>query len=240
MWRTSSVCSVIFFLLIFWTSVSTEEDMNISDRETGKITGKVTGFNMYKRLFEQNRAIQLDAVKSIQKFGTKYEQRYKLVDTMLQRLFLVVDEAKVNLTEWGFTPGDPFPENETIRESMSKVLENTAMFGDLVLRLPDIVHSIYDRKKEWQITMTWAVWFANESGIFAGANAKLLHLMSQEINLIPQEENYQNPFREEEILKSGTEEETKETKKKQKQKKKKEKDKKKGPRLSGGTHHTEL
>ena len=52
------------------------------------------------------------------------------------------------------------------------------MFGDLVLRLPDIVHSIYDRKKEWQITMTWAVWFANESGIFDGANAKLLNLVS--------------------------------------------------------------
>ena len=43
-----------------------------------------------KNLFEKNRAVQLDAVKSIQKFGYKYEQRYKLVDTMLQRLFQVI------------------------------------------------------------------------------------------------------------------------------------------------------
>ena len=43
-----------------------------------------------KRLFEKNRAIQLDAVKSIQNFGSKYEQRYKLVDTMLQRMFKVL------------------------------------------------------------------------------------------------------------------------------------------------------
>ena len=54
------------------------------------------------------------------------------------------------------------------------------MFGDLVLRLPDIVHSLYDRKKDWQIAMTWAVWFANESGIFTGANEKLLNLVSLE------------------------------------------------------------
>ena len=67
---------------------------------------------------------------------------------------------------------------------MSKVLENTAMFGDLVLRLPDIVHSIYDKNKDWQITMTWAVWFATESRVFEGANSKLLNLVSNCIDLI--------------------------------------------------------
>ena len=55
------------------------------------------------------------------------------------------------------------------------------MFGDLVLRLPDIVHSIYDKKKDWQIAITWAVWFSNESGIFTGANEKLLNLVSLEL-----------------------------------------------------------
>lgn len=28
----------------------------------------------------------------------------------------VISEAKVNLTVWGFIPGDPFPENTTIRD----------------------------------------------------------------------------------------------------------------------------
>ena len=55
------------------------------------------------------------------------------------------------------------------------------MFGDLVLRLPDIVHSVYDKKKDWQIAITWAVWFSNESRIFTGANEKLLNLVSLEL-----------------------------------------------------------
>lgn len=28
----------------------------------------------------------------------------------------VISEAKVNLTVWGYIPGDPFPENTTIRD----------------------------------------------------------------------------------------------------------------------------
>ena len=32
----------------------------------------------------------------------------------------VINDAKQNLTQWGFVPGvDPFPENETIREGKS-------------------------------------------------------------------------------------------------------------------------
>jgi hypothetical protein len=32
----------------------------------------------------------------------------------------VINDAKQNLTQWGFVPGvDPFPENETVREGKS-------------------------------------------------------------------------------------------------------------------------
>lgn len=30
----------------------------------------------------------------------------------------VLEEAKSNLTSWGYLPGDDWPENETIREGM--------------------------------------------------------------------------------------------------------------------------
>lgn len=60
---------------------------------------------------------------------------------------------------------------------LSKVFENTAMFGDLVLRLPDIVHSIYDKNKDWQLLLGWCYWFCKESGVFDETNGKLLHLV---------------------------------------------------------------
>jgi hypothetical protein len=51
------------------------------------------------------------------------------------------------------------------------------MFGDLVLRLPDIVHSIYDKNKDWQLLIGWCYWFCKESGVFDDTNGKLLHLV---------------------------------------------------------------
>ncbi|KAJ8298158.1 hypothetical protein KUTeg_024689, partial [Tegillarca granosa] len=155
-----------------------------------------------RKLFEENRKIQIEAVKSLQQFGDN-TQRYKLVDMMLKQLMSVLAEARTNLTGWGYVPGDPFPENETIKETVSKVLENTAMFGDMVLRLPDIIHDIYDRNKEWQILMAWGVWFCNESSVFQGPAYTLLNLMAQEINLIPMEKTYFNPFKLENQLKDS-------------------------------------
>lgn len=67
---------------------------------------------------------------------------------------------------------------------LSKVFENTAMFGDLVLRLPDIVHSIYDKNKEWQLLIGWCYWFCKESGVFDGTNGKLLHLVRGNLHFI--------------------------------------------------------
>ncbi|KAL5011765.1 hypothetical protein ScPMuIL_010316 [Solemya velum] len=85
------------------------------DDQTDGLQGSLTQEQMYRRLFESNRAIQLEAVKSIQEFGD-YAQRYKLLTVMLDQLFKVLQEARTNLTQWGYMPGDPFPNNSTIME----------------------------------------------------------------------------------------------------------------------------
>ncbi|KAK3599222.1 hypothetical protein CHS0354_012830 [Potamilus streckersoni] len=206
--------------------------------EKESLKGKITPVEMYKRLFKKHRHMQLEAVKHIQKFGD-YAKMYKLVDKMLKALFQVLSSAKVNVTEMGYLPGDPFPENETIREAVALVLENTAMFGDMVLRLPDVVHAIYKKNNEWRQTISWAVWFCSESNIFDGAHKKLLHLMSQEIDLIPKEEGYVNPYKVE-LSKESILKNTGDPLKKLKDSKDKKKIKeiKKGPRMTGA--HTEL
>nr|XP_022328175.1 coiled-coil domain-containing protein 134-like [Crassostrea virginica] len=192
------------------------------------VTGQRSPLDMYKKLFQEHRGIQMEAVKSIQNYG-EYKQRYQLVEMTLQKLFTVINEAKANLTTWGYLPGDPFPRNNTVRDGLSKVFENTAMFGDLVLRLPDIVHSIYDKNKEWQLLIGWCYWFCKESGVFDGTNGILLHLMAQEINLIEKEEDYTNPF----TLKNQVKQQTESNDEKKENKiKKKKKERKKGPRIT--------
>ncbi|XP_060083787.1 coiled-coil domain-containing protein 134-like [Ylistrum balloti] len=238
MYRLLSIRLFMTFVIVGVASASSDGNgespaENLKDRSDGG--GNLSPIDMYRSLFEKHRVMQLDAVKSIQTFGD-YAQRHQLVKIMIQQLFKVLGEGKVNLTEWGYMPGDPFPVNTTIRDSMSKVLENVAMFGDLVLRLPDITHEIFDKNKEWHLILGWGVWFCNESKIFQGNSAKLLSLMAQEVNLIPKEENYVNPFKNENMMKEQMR--FKDSKPKSKAKKKKER--KKGPRLSGGGQHTEL
>ncbi|XP_063413972.1 coiled-coil domain-containing protein 134-like [Mytilus trossulus] len=226
------------FLAVYLLSVLTVTYCTQDDDKT-VFSGKIMPFERYKRLFVEHRHIQLEAVKSLQGFDDN-TRKYKLVNVMLQKLFLVLGEARQNLTQWGFVPGtDPFPENETVREAFSKVVENTAMFGDLVLRLPDVVHGVFDKNTEWNSLIGWCVWFSVESKVFDGGSEKLLNLMSQEINLIPKEDDYINPFTEEnqKLKEKAMKEVLESAKSKGKLKStKKKKEKKKGPRMS----HTEL
>jgi hypothetical protein len=58
------------------------------------------------------------------------------------------------------------------------------MFGDLVLRLPDVVHDLYDKNKEWNALMGWSVWFSGEPNVFDGGSEKLLNLVGKYLESI--------------------------------------------------------
>ncbi|KAK7096710.1 coiled-coil domain-containing protein 134-like [Littorina saxatilis] len=161
--------------------------------ERFKFKGKFSPMEHYKKLFSEQRAMQLNAVKSMQKFGSQ-EAKFKLVGVMLHQLFKNLQDSSQNLTAWGYTPGDEFPENKTVRETVSKVLENTALFGDMLLRMPQAVHEFYDKNRDWHLLMRWAFTFSNESGVFEGPHETMLNLMGQEAGLIPKSPNYVNPF----------------------------------------------
>ncbi|XP_059173810.1 coiled-coil domain-containing protein 134-like [Physella acuta] len=147
----------------------------------------------YKRHFLLHRTKQLEAAKGIAQFENN-EQRYQLVNMMLKQLFKVLAEAKQNLTLHGFLPGDPFPEDENVKEAFSKVLENTAMFGDLVLFMPEVVHSMYDKEKEWQVLLAWCYGFSTQSAVYSGQFKAILNMMAQEANIIPKDKFFINPY----------------------------------------------
>lgn len=58
------------------------------------------------------------------------------------------------------------------------------MFGDLILRMPDMTHAIYDKNKHWEFLIGWAVWFSMESGVFKGPHEELLTLVSGCIRIV--------------------------------------------------------
>lgn len=62
--------------------------------------------------------------------------------------------------------------------AFSQVLENTAFFGDVVLRFPRIVHHYFDHNSNWNLLIRWGISFCNQSGVFdQGPHSPILSLV---------------------------------------------------------------
>lgn len=60
----------------------------------------------------------------------------------------------------------------------SHVVENTAFFGDVVLRFPKIVHHYFDRNSNWNSLIRWGISFCNLTGVFEqGPHSQVLGLV---------------------------------------------------------------
>lgn len=62
--------------------------------------------------------------------------------------------------------------------AFSQVVENTAFFGDVVLRFPKIVHHYFDHNSNWNLLIRWGISFCNQSGVFdRGPHSPILSLV---------------------------------------------------------------
>ncbi|XP_023229150.1 coiled-coil domain-containing protein 134-like isoform X2 [Centruroides sculpturatus] len=152
---------------------------------------------------------------------------------MIKKMTEILSKSKVVLEESGYIPGSIFPEDKDIREALAQTVENTAFFGDILLKLPDITHSILKKEKAWSLLMKWSLGWSNSTGIYDKKTTELMNLVAQEFNLTEKDPNFVNPYKKEIEKITAKEIKTKSPEKKVKKKTTK------GPRLSG-SRHTEL
>lgn len=62
--------------------------------------------------------------------------------------------------------------------ALANILENTALFGDILLRLPDISHKILTSKYEWKVLLLWSLGFSNQTHLLDKQTEKLVYLVS--------------------------------------------------------------
>lgn len=186
------------------------------------------------KLFKLRRAEQLEAIKSFKKI-TKYEKQYSLLTLMAEKVFTTIQSSRATIEASAYIPGvSPFPEEEPIREALSNILENTALFSEAILRFPDIAVSVLKTNNNWDVLLQWSIAFCNQvKYLLDKSTIKLLHLVSQELNHIEREPIYVNPYRRDyNVEKNEGREEQVESKRRRKKK-----EIKKGPRF---TSHIEL
>ena len=85
-------------------------------------------------------------------------------------------------------------------EALLRVWENMAFFGDLILRLPDQVHTLVDNHDVRLGLIRWGVNLCLESQVYEDVHRKQLQLVLQETKLAEDlDPHYINPFSDEYI-----------------------------------------
>ncbi|CAN8006512.1 unnamed protein product [Ixodes hexagonus] len=181
----------IFTLLLAGTIVGTCSSQ--SDQYDSEQDGTPAQVLHYRKLFKLRRRERLEAVKSILKLEN-VEKQAKLVNIVLGKIAEVLTASKVKLENSDYIPGGMFPQEEEARDALSQVLENTAFFGEIVLRLPDISHAVLGENKASALMVHWAIGFANSTGFYDDTTTELVNLVAQELGLIDRDPNYHNPY----------------------------------------------
>lgn len=123
------------------------------------------------------------------------EKQTSFLNQITAKIHEVMSRHRINLENAGFIPGDEFPEDENVRDSVVLILENSCLFCDIALRLPDEIHKRMKANKDLDLTLRWAVGYVKEWDSLDESTLKLLHLCAQELNLVDRDSDYYNPYR---------------------------------------------
>ncbi|GAB0088740.1 coiled-coil domain-containing protein 134 [Sergentomyia squamirostris] len=206
------------FLVIFITSTYAAG----AGEDAANITPKIYS-NMFVRKREEHRLLRTH-LKALEA-ANSYEKQFKLLQMAYEKILQIIDESRKILKE-----NDPvnqeLPTNGTEMESLFLLLENTCLFGDLLLHMPDISYKVLGKKSNWRrsIDYAWKTTMKYEF-VIDEKTTEMLELFNQEINEDKRSEDFVNPYRQKDSEKDR--DDIKSTKKPRKKLKR-------GPQLSGG------
>lgn len=240
--KLASLCALLstFFIVAFADSGVEHDDIGVpsplsSQSNSNSASDLNAAVQFYRRLFRHKRAEHLEAAKKIVSMNSPVKQR-DVLKSLFSKLFSVMVQAKVHLMEASFTPGDPFPTENHLKEALSTVLESTAFLGDIVLRLPDIAHELLDGNDDWKMLTQWAIDFTNDTRIFIEKDRRLISMMAQELGVIEKDPDFINPYKKETRVPEFDRELERilveQKRMLQKKEKREQKRKQKGPRMS--------
>ncbi|VDN54874.1 unnamed protein product [Dracunculus medinensis] len=146
-----------------------------------------------KTLLKVKRKEQVNAIKSIIALSNGKKQK-KLIDDLIKNIEKVITGAKLLIESKQFHSFDPFPSNNLLREALANVIENTAFFSEIVLRFPSFIGKRFSSDSNWNAIVNWAYNFSMGTNLYDDSGSKLLNLAAQQLNIIPREENFYNPY----------------------------------------------
>lgn len=120
-----------------------------------------------------------------------------MIMLMAEKVFTVIQDSRATIEASPYIPGvSDFPLDSSIKEALSNILENTALFSEIILRFPDISESVLKINNNWDVLLQWSITFCNQVKYLLDASTiKVLSLVSQELEHVERTSNYINPYR---------------------------------------------
>lgn len=138
---------------------------------------------IYQEYFREKRIEQIAVAES---FVAKadYSRQYNLAKVLMDQVFRQLRQSQKNLTDVVLSELPAIPaQNMSILDSLVNVWENTALLGDVILRLPDISHRMIDNHKLRREVLSWAVRLCQDSPVYLEEHRKQLDLVLQEMEM---------------------------------------------------------
>lgn len=150
---------------------------------------------LFISFFSERRSEHLEVIKGILKYEEQW-RRAKLVNPVTKTLFELIKMSRATLENAGFVPGlSKFPEDDKIRDALAIILQNTALFGDIILHMPDIATPLLSSRSEYDVLFKWGLLFMNQTQLLDKKTIKQMSLVSQELNITARSPDYINPYR---------------------------------------------
>uniref|UniRef100_A0A6B2E7K3 Putative erk and jnk pathways n=1 Tax=Phlebotomus kandelakii TaxID=1109342 RepID=A0A6B2E7K3_9DIPT len=206
------IVQIFVFFCALTSASGAEEEASVN------ITPKIYS-NIFVRKREEHRLVRTHL-----RITDNYEKQFTLLKMAYEKILQVIRESRKVLKEEPL--GKKLPANQTEMEALFLLLENTCLFGDLVLHMPDISYRVLEKTPKWREVIDWA-WkvTVRHELVIDERTMEMLKLFNQEINPDERSDNFVNPYRQEGDQTSP--EKTKPTKKIRKKLKR-------GPQLTGG------
>uniref|UniRef100_A0A0N5A2M4 Cag pathogenicity island protein n=1 Tax=Parastrongyloides trichosuri TaxID=131310 RepID=A0A0N5A2M4_PARTI len=174
-------------------------EQNISHKETAKEAHAKHNYEslskQYSQLLRVKRREQLNSVQILtkQKDLKKQKETVKQLITAVKKVLMedrqILSVVKLNDIE------EILSEKSSIRDNFARVLENIAFFGDITLRFPLQSSIKYNKDIDFKSTVNWAYTFAKTySFLYDNGTLKMFNLFAQELNIVPREKDYYNPY----------------------------------------------
>ncbi|XP_076622684.1 coiled-coil domain-containing protein 134 [Colletes latitarsis] len=176
---------------------------------------------LFKKSFKQQRMDHAYAVKRLEKIDN-YERLYKMIMILGENMIDTIETSKEMIERADFDlDSKSLPQNFTIQSAISGVLENTLLFGDIVLHFPHVMHRILKKQEKWNQIIDWSLNFTNRTRYLLDQESlDIIKLMSQELRITEREPGYINPYRRLTESRDGNKGETKTKRSSRKEKRK--------------------